>query len=125
MDGLVWKWIVGGIVGALLIGVMVAGAVHVATNGSGSDGPSYGDRVVAEAEAFAACQQTMSGRLRSPGSASYPDQPASSLPAGEGYVLSSYVDSQNGFGALVRTNWTCSVGPDGSGGWVVKDLVTT
>ena len=62
-----------------------------------------------------ACEERMSAQLKSPGSADYPFAHSTAVePLGERrYRLASYVDSQNAFGAVLRTNFACIV--EGSG----------
>lgn len=61
------------------------------------------------------CESAVTQRLRSPGSADYPFGHVSSVTrSGDNrYQMLSYVDSQNGFGATVRTRFRCVV--EGSG----------
>ena len=70
-------------------------------------------RALSNARAITAtiCQIQMESRLRSPGTADFPFGHASNVEAvGDNrYRLRSYVDSQNAFGATVRTNFDCVV----------------
>lgn len=59
------------------------------------------------------CQDFVKNRLRSPGSAKFPgvmdgEPKVSSLGSGR-YSVRSYVDSENGFGALLRSDWSCEI----------------
>ena len=74
------------------------------------------------------CQNYVKDRLRSPSTADFPWLDHSVTPAGsEAYVVRSYVDAQNGFGATVRNNYECKI--QYAGGeeadqrtWVLLDL---
>jgi len=47
--------------------------------------------------------------LKSPSSAKFPWGLKSSLISGDKYRVANYVDSQNSFGAMIRTNYVCEV----------------
>ena len=62
--------------------------------------------------------------LKSPGSAKFPwynDSMVTDLGNGK-YRYVSYVDSQNGFGALLRTNFICTVKYVGDKKWSLESL---
>lgn len=62
------------------------------------------------AAATAACEGFVKERLRAPASAQFPSQGRDVAPQGGGrYTVRGVVDSQNGFGALVRSEYACSV----------------
>jgi len=69
-------------------------------------------------------EQFVLEKLKSPGSAKFAsifDQKIDDL--GEGrYKVTSYVDSQNGFGALVRTNYVCTLKYVGNDKWQLENL---
>ena len=71
------------------------------------------------------CKDFVSGRLKSPSSASFPFLPNSTSHVGDGvYEVHSYVDAQNSYGAVIRTSYTCRVRPNGkpSEGWSLVSL---
>lgn len=57
------------------------------------------------------CEQFVTRSLRSPSTAQFPHVRQSDVAdLGNGkYTVNSYVDAQNGFGATVRTAYTCTV----------------
>ncbi len=68
--------------------------------------------------AYAFIQDQVAAKLLSPGSAVFPDVPEDRLAASDiiiakkegcAFGISSYVDSQNGFGALLRSNFSADV----------------
>lgn len=63
------------------------------------------------------CENAVESRLRSPGTADFPFGHVSAVRTSgpNAFMLASYVDSQNGFGAVVRTNFVCEVTGAGSG----------
>lgn len=63
-----------------------------------------------EAEALRFCRETLKKALTSPATADFPFWgPDSSIPFGDRVTIVDHVDSQNSFGALVRTNYRCIV----------------
>lgn len=60
--------------------------------------------------AFVQCQSFVKDRLKSPATADFPTLNFQAFPRGENiYAIRSYVDSQNTFGATIRTNFFCEV----------------
>lgn len=91
---------------AVLAGVLVIliGVAAVTT----PSGPHSPDR------AYAVCRQFVEKRLRAPRTAEFPsfyERDAVSVTSYEGgeYRVQAYVDAQNGFGAMIRTHFTCEV----------------
>ena len=98
----------------MAIGVMVAGQL---TSGSRTVAKSEKastrvarNRCDSHAGAFIASKDHVRRRLKSPGSADFPflDYRHRKMP-GCRMFISSYVDAQNGFGALIRTNYAAVV----------------
>ncbi len=87
--------IIGCIVGAALaVGLAVSGGLGDTSNGSG------------EVEAIRQCEGFAGKRLKSPASAEY--DLAAAKDAGQ-WVVTGTVDSQNGFGAMIRSNVECRI----------------
>jgi len=64
-------------------------------------------------------------RLKSPSTAKhgrYYENEVTIEKMGRNYTVNSYVDSQNGFGAMIRTNYTVKVQYQGNGNWSLIDL---
>lgn len=76
-------------------------------------------------DAYLTAQNVINKRLKSPSSAQYPDYQADFVQrtGNNTYRVSSYVDSQNGFGAMLRSQWTMQIQKDGDDGWIVKNVV--
>ncbi|WP_288649637.1 hypothetical protein [Pseudomonas sp. UBA5568] len=77
--------------------------------------------------AFVMSQNFVKQRLKSPATAQFPyvnDQGVDVVPDGEcGFQVSAYVDSQNGFGALIRSSYRASISYDRATKlWRVSDL---
>ena len=97
-----------GCIGCLGAVVLIV-AVFVAINALNSkkDGSRQGDHATM---AFIQCKDFVKARLKAPASADFPFLDYSSANTGnETYVVRSYVDAQNAFGAKIRSNWTCQV----------------
>lgn len=82
---------------------------------SGGDGAAPTTTVdpnVAPQSAIDSCHRAVESQLTSPGSAQYDaGAPPQQEPQGPSWHIRGNVDSQNGFGALVRSNYDCVVDP--------------
>ena len=57
-------------------------------------------------------------KLKAPASADFPLYPTKmSVKADGTYTVMSYVDAQNGFGAIIRSYWLCQLKFNGYGNW--------
>jgi len=74
-------------------------------------------------EARVVCKKFVKARLKSPSTAKFPYiSPDEVLILDKGcYGITSYVDAQNSFGAIMRTHFRCIVEKNDTGGW---DLVS-
>ncbi len=74
--------------------------------------------------AFSICKQFVEKRLRAPASAKFPpsSEAATTDMGGGRFRVLSYVDSQNGFGALIRNNFDCSVRWTSGTSWSLDKL---
>ena len=76
-----------------------------------------------ETGAFLMAKKFVADQLRSPGSAEFPWFDFQGWRLGNGhYKIVSYVDSQNAFGALIRTNYVCEVKTEDGTNWSLIDL---
>jgi len=73
--------------------------------------------------AYVMAKDFVSQHLKAPATAEFPvyDESFVQLVGDDTYRVSAYVDSQNGFGALLRANWTASVHKDGDT-WNLQDI---
>lgn len=108
------------IVGAGAFALIRSRATHERFEREAVDGTPYG--------AFMAARPFVERKLVSPGSAefaSYQDKASSTTQVGGStWRVRSWVDSQNGFGALIRTNYTCTLRCKGDGTWALESLET-
>lgn len=95
---------------------------------SDSDNPAPAGTKDHSAMAFTMCKEFVKGSLKSPGSAKFrnefeEDGEVTVSGYGDGpFVVRSSVDSQNGFGALLRSNFVCTVSYTGDDNWKLDDL---
>jgi hypothetical protein len=77
--------------------------------------------------AFNVCTQFVEQRLKAPGTAKFrnfyqDDGEVTVTQAGDVFTVVSSVDSENGFGASLRTEFTCTVTSLGGGNWQLEGL---
>lgn len=108
LKGLDWRVVAAVIVGALFVGALVARA------------GTPPDRTT---DAYVACRQFVRDRVATPATAEFPPTSGARITGdGDGpYVVAATVDAENSFGALVRSEFTCTVSRV-EGGWRLDDL---
>jgi hypothetical protein len=75
------------------------------------------------AGAAKACQTFVLNGLKAPASAKFPEHVTTTEDLGEGrFRVQAAVDAQNGFGALIRNNYDCSVHWVSGSDWGLDDL---
>ncbi len=78
--------------------------------------------------AYVMCQDFVKKRLRAPGTAKFPgmfeetSSQATTALGSNSFRVRSWVDAQNGFGALIRNDYVCKVTYTGSDNWRLDDL---
>lgn len=105
------EWIAMVLVGVLVLSVL-----------ANQDGDSTGDEI----DAWIMAQQFVEDQLVSPGSADFPSRHSGDVSIekrGEVWFVESYVDSQNRFGASLRSRFICKLRCDGSGTWHCESLI--
>lgn len=77
-------------------------------------------------EAAVMCHEFLKDRLKSPATANFqPVRDSDISRVQDSWRVRSYVDSQNGFGAMLRTTYTCQVTyQPGTKKWRLDDLTT-
>lgn len=77
------------------------------------------------AEAYDMCTDAMLERLKAPATAQFADLGAATITKQDNYFfVDSWVDSENAFGALLRTHYTCTVQHVGDGDYRLRTLET-
>lgn len=93
----------------------IALSASLAACGGGSD---TADQV----GAYRSCERAVEASLKAPATADFSGYSGSTITAdGEVYSVSGYVDSENSFGANVRSTWDCQVRSTGDN-WDLVDL---
>lgn len=110
---------------AAVAAVMVIGTCH--SGASSNQETSQKDTPKPEHSEVAAgvfCQYVAKNSLKSPATAKFAGygETAAQHRGGGEYEVISHVDSQNEFGALIRTKYYCHVQFDGKGSWDLVDL---
>ena len=104
---------------ALMVTVLIV-IVGAYLAGVGQDGSEL------RTDAAQICKQFVEKRLRAPATASFQNiyEATVSGPLGgvEEYEVTSFVDSENGFGAKLRSNYVCTVEHKDGKNWHLKDL---
>lgn len=69
------------------------------------------------------CKNAVKDRLKSPSSAEFPNVLAKNVIDENTFSLDSYVDSENGFGAMLRANFHCKVKYLNKGKWELISML--
>lgn len=75
--------------------------------------------------AYQMCKEFVSDRLKAPRTADYPaylDAQIAEYQPGY-FAIDAYVDAENSFGAMIRTNFICKVKYAGEGRWKLEELL--
>lgn len=106
----------------ILVVLILVACVVIGILGRKSSGPSGPDQFTARVM----CEKFVKDRLKAPASAEFaPGSETHTLAKGKGaYKITSWVDSQNSFGAMIRTNYTCEVSYQGDDQWRLDKLTT-
>lgn len=99
-----------GAVGAVVVITIAA----IALDGGGNDAGEPERDTMDEGEARFVCEDFVRDRLKSPGSADF-QRPDISPLTNDRWQVDGTVDSQNGFGALIRSSYSCLVRDTGDG----------
>lgn len=114
-------------VGCLVIILVIGGLIAIGALFGGSDDDET-DADDLRYAAFEVCKDFVSDKLASPGTAvfrNYFEDDGEVSVTGTGsptFVVRSSVDSENGFGALLRTDFVCEVGQAGGDQWRLAGL---
>lgn len=98
----------------LIVAVIVIVVVNKKSNDSSSSSYSSSDRKL---DAWVCMQNIVSAKLKNPAGAKFPSYKSSYVTSlgSNDYKIEAYVDATNGFGATIRTYFTCTLTLTGSG----------
>ena len=117
------KSVIGGIIAVIVLAIII-GISFSCCGGCDDNSNSTKETGHTNIEAWTAAQLEVERNLKSPSTAKFPW-------SSEGYVtkidnntfdIQSYVDSENSFGAMIRTNFSCTVKFTGQDTYIVQDL---
>lgn len=98
-----------GLAAALLITPLAAGC---GSSGKDDGGGGFGAEVM--------CEEFVKDKLQSPASAEFSDQAHND--SKYGYRVTGIVDSENGFGAMLRADYACELKYVGADKWRAKNV---
>ncbi len=100
----------------IIIGVIIL--FKLCTGGNSSDSQIPWDKADNSVKAWVFTQMYVEQNLKSPGSAKFPlDYREYVQKNGTTYTVNSYVDSQNSFGAMIRTHFSATVKETDEDNW--------
>jgi hypothetical protein len=83
------------------------------------------DRGPDDIGAYVVCQDFVEDSLKAPSTAKFASMSDSTITStGWVYTVSSYVDAENSFGAMIRTDFLCKVSYKGDDNWHLEELIT-
>ena len=108
----------GGVVALVLLGILFVTVVYsCATSASSSDDSEDGSGM-----AEVMCEEFVTDRLKSPSSAEFAGADSVTPLGDDQYEVTASVDSQNGFGAMIRTEYVCTIQDSGDDTWNLVSL---
>lgn len=100
---------------AIFAATMTIGCTSQSSSGGGGGGGGGGDSFAAEYT----CNDFVKDRLKSPSTAHFPSDTSSHV--GNTWTVHGSVDSENGFGASLRSTFTCTMTVSGDN-WHLDNL---
>lgn len=105
------------VVKIILIGFFAIIVLSIIFGGGESESPAIVDESPTDSQAHIIAQYFVTDVLVAPSTADFPTYEYSSSRTEDGtWIIRSYVDSQNSFGAMLRTNWIVALRHD-DGEW--------
>lgn len=94
----------------LILIVVVSSVLIWSKSGETTSDNTQNRHQSSDTSAFVQCKNFVQERLRAPATADFPFLERTSWDMGNNtWVVKSHVDSQNGFGAMIRSKWYCKV----------------
>jgi hypothetical protein len=117
------KWsMIAGLVILVGIAVLLVSCVGYVIRNSGDSGDGDGDGR-SDGMAKVMCENFVEDRLKSPSSADFSGIFDTTITgSGTDYTVSGYVDAENIFGAMLRSNYTCEIRDSGNDKWTRVSL---
>jgi hypothetical protein len=112
--------------GLFLLTFLVCAGIGAAASLAPSPPPKEKQTGDYDLEANTFCERQVRERLKSPSSADFPFLDYVATHQGnDKYIVKSYVDAQNSFGATLRSDWVCVVQRRGYDNFELIDLAIT
>jgi hypothetical protein len=112
---------IAGIVILLGIAALLVSCVGYVVSNSGGGGDSADDRNDGMAKVM--CENFVEEQLKAPSSADFSGVFDTTVTgSGNDYTVVGYVDAQNSFGAVLRSNYTCEIRDSGDDKWTLVSL---
>jgi hypothetical protein len=107
----------------ILITIICLGIFLLSRQGNGGTEKSY---VPNDTEASIMCQVFVERQLKAPKTADFPATSQDKVThTGSAWTIVSYVDAENSFGAMIRTDYDCTVEYIGNEEWKLISLETS
>lgn len=107
------------ILGILLLLAIIGFVIYsCSTDSDSSEDSDSSDEIAAEAM----CEQFVTERLKAPATADFPGADSVVVTGDNQYEVTASVDSENGFGAQIRTDYVCVVHDNGGDRWTLVSL---
>lgn len=104
---------------AIVVISVVAGVMSGDDDGGGGGATSPGSM---ELDARQVCHGFIKDRLQAPSTADFEERSAATITvSGQDYTVRGTVDAENGFGANLRSNYTCTVRASGDR-WLLQSI---
>lgn len=100
-----YRWTIGKII---IGGFVVLFGVSMLMSAGDPEQRQERTRVADEIDAQLACERAVKKQLKTPSVAEFVDTRAIPKKEGDGFLVGGQVDSQNSFGAKLRTKWVCT-----------------
>lgn len=107
---------------AVILVIIICIGTYFIMQSQAEDKPDTGDNT----GAYVVCKDFVTDRLKAPSTAEFPSMYYSTIEklTDTTWRVKSYVDAQNSFGAMIRTNFICEVRYTGNNNWRLVDLTT-
>jgi hypothetical protein len=104
----------------IVLAVVALVVASLACNGDGGGTSDTADEI----GAFVMCKEFVRDRLKAPRTAKFQSvtQADFDYKGGQTWRVSSWVDAENSFGAMIRTDFVCEIRYEGDDEWRLVDL---
>lgn len=108
--------------GCVVILFIIGIVIYSCSTDSGSDSSTEPDDGGGGSMAEVMCENFVTDRLKAPSTADFPGADAVDDLGDDEYQVTASVDSENGFGAMIRTDYVCTIRYAGGDEWQLVSL---